>query len=81
MDSAKVSTTLLTPMDISKAFDEIPRQRLMDKLYNTNMHNTKRRLANYLGGWQSHVSFNGKSSHPRNFPTDVPQGTVLSITL
>ena len=47
----------------------IPRHRLTDKLYNTNMHNnTKRWLANYLGGRQSHVSFNGKSSHTRNFP-------------
>ena len=41
--------TLLTTIHISKAFDAIPRHRLTDKLYNTNMHNkTKRWLANYI---------------------------------
>ena len=54
----------------------------MDKRCNANMHNnTKRWLANYLGGRQSHVSFNSKSSHTRNFPNGVPQGSVLSPTL
>ena len=46
------------------------------------MHNNiKRWLANYLGGRQSHVSFNGKSSHTRNISNGVPQGSVLSPTL
>ena len=46
------------------------------------MHNnTKRWLANYLGDRQSHVSFNSKSSHTRNFPNGVPKGSVLSPTL
>ena len=48
--------TLLTTVDISKAFDAIPWHRLTDKLYNTNMHNnTKRWLPNYLRGRQSHM--------------------------
>ena len=73
---------LLTTVDISKAFGAIPQHRLTDKLNNTNMHNnTKRWLANYLGGRQSHVSFNSKSSHTRNFNNGVPQGSVLSPTL
>ena len=56
--------------------------RLMDKLYDTNMHNnTKRWLANYLGGRKSHVSFNGKSSHTRNFPNGVPQDHSVLHTL
>ena len=41
----------------------------------------KRWLANYLGGRQSDMSFNGKSSPTRNFPNWVPQGSVLSPTL
>ena len=60
----------------------IPRHRLTDKLYNTIMHNnTKRWLANYLVGMPSHVSFNGKYSHTRNFPNGVSQGSVLSPAL
>ena len=77
----KLQRTLLTTVDISKAFDAILRHILKGELYNTNMHNTKRWLANYLGGRQSHVSFNGKSSHTRNFPNGVPQGSVLSPIL
>ena len=76
------SPTLLTTIDISKAFDAIPRHRLMDKLYNTNMHNnTKRWLANYLGGTQSRVSFNVKSSHTRNFPNRVLQGLFCPLKI
>ena len=70
---------ILTTIDISKAFYAILRHRLADKLYNTYMrNNTKRWLANYLLGRQSQVSFNGKSSHTRNFPNGVPQGSGLS---
>ena len=71
---------LLATIDISKAFNAMPRHRLTDKIYNTNIRNTKRWLANYLGGRQAHVSFNGKLSHTRNFPW-VPQGSVQSPTL
>ena len=74
--------TLLTTIDISKAFDAIPRRKLITKIYNTNMeNNTKRWLANYLSGRQAHVHFQGKSSQTRNFPNGVPQGSVLSPTL
>ena len=72
----------MTTMKISKAFVVIPRHRFTDELYNRNMHNNiKRWLASYLGGRQLHVSCNGKSSHTRNFPNGVPQGSVLSPTL
>ena len=74
--------TILTTIDISKAFDAIPRRRLITKINNTNMeNNTKRWLANYLTGRQAHVNFNGKQSQTRNFPNGVPQGSVLSPTL
>ena len=70
------------PIYISKAFDAIPRHRLTDKLYNTNLHNNiKRWLANYSGGRQSHVLFNGKSSRRKKFSNGVPLGPVLSPAL
>ena len=82
MNSNKPERTLLITIDISKAFDAIPRFILTDKIYNTNMpNNTKRWLANYLADRRSHVTFKGKSSLTRNFPNGVPQGSVLSPTL
>ncbi|MEL7520422.1 MAG: reverse transcriptase family protein, partial [Cyanobacteria bacterium J06553_1] len=82
INSEKPHRTLLTTIDISKAFDAIPRRKLITKIYNTNMeNNTKRWLANYLSGRQAHVHFHGKSSQTRNFPNGVPQGSVLSPTL
>lgn len=74
--------TLLITIDISKAFDAIPRPLLINKIYNTTLHNnTKRWLANYLSGRQSYVHYNGESSTTKNFPNGVPQGSVLSPTL
>ena len=74
--------TVLVTLDISKAFDAIPRHNITNKIFNTNMHNnTKRWLANFLGGRCAHVSFAGQSSNTRNFTNGVPQGSVLSPTL
>ena len=74
--------TLLITIDISKAFDAIPRTLLINKIYNTTLHNnTKRWLANYLSGRQSFVHYNGVPSITKNFPNGVPQGSVLSPTL
>ena len=74
--------TLLITIDISKAFDAISRPLLINKIYNTTLHNnTKRWLANYLTDRQAFVHYNGESSKIRNFPNGVPQGSVLSPTL
>ena len=55
INSKRATQRKLLTIVISKVFDAIPRHRLTDKLYNTNMHNTKRWLANYLDGRQSQV--------------------------
>ncbi|MCP4274705.1 MAG: reverse transcriptase family protein, partial [Gammaproteobacteria bacterium] len=74
--------TLLVTLDISKAFDAIPRHNLTNKILNTDMHNnTKRWLANYLAGRCAHVTYAGQSSNTRNFTNGVPQGSFLSPTL
>ena len=54
----------------------------MDKLCDTNMHNnTKRWLANYLGGRQN-TCHSTASHHTKEIsPNGVPQGSVLSPTL
>jgi hypothetical protein len=74
--------TVLITIDISKAFDAIPRHLLINKIINTGAHNnTKRWLSNYLSGRQSYVEYNGKTSRTKIFPNDVPQGSVLSPSL
>ncbi|KAF2368698.1 Reverse transcriptase domain [Trinorchestia longiramus] len=73
--------TLLLTIDISEAFDVIPRYHLIKKIYNTELHNTKRWFANYLSGRQVYVHYSGKSSKTLNIPNGEPQGSVLSPTL
>ena len=74
--------TLLTAIDISKALDPTPRHKLINKIYNTNTKNNRKRwLANYLSGRKAHVNFNGIPSKIRPFRDGVPQGPVLSSTL
>ena len=82
INQSKPQRTLLTTIDISKAFDAIPRRSLINKIHKTNMsNNAKRWLANYLTGRQAYVSFQNKLSKTRNFPNGVSQGSVLSPTL
>jgi sarcosine oxidase/L-pipecolate oxidase len=74
--------TVLITIDISKAFDTIPHHLLINKIYNTSLHNnTKRWLSNYLSGRHAFVHYNDKSSNILRFPNGVPQGSVLSPTL
>ena len=74
--------TLLAAVDISKAFDTVPRHILIDKIIDTALPpNYKKWLANFLSGRQANTSWNGKRSKTRNFPNGVPQGAVLSPTL
>ena len=74
--------TLLVAIDISKAFDTVPRHILINKILNTHIHNNyKKWLANLLTGRKAHTTYNGKSSQTRHFQNGVPQGSVLSPTL
>ena len=74
--------TLLIAIDISKAFDATPRHLLINKIYNTNLHNnSKRWLANYLSGRTAHVNFNDIPSKTRPMRDGTPQGSSISPTL
>ncbi|KAF2345759.1 Reverse transcriptase domain [Trinorchestia longiramus] len=72
-----VKRTLLLTMDISKAFDAIARYPVINKIYNTELHNIKIWLANYLSGRQAYVHYSSKSSKTLNIPNVVPQGSKL----
>ena len=74
--------TLLATIDISKAFDTVPRHLLINKILNTPIHSAyKKWLANYLSGRRGQTYYNGKSSRTRHYTDGVPQGSVISPTL
>ena len=74
--------TLIATIDISKAFDTVPRHTLINKILNTNIHpNFKKWLANFLSGRHGYTIHNGKSSRTKHYTNGVPQGSVLSPTL
>ena len=74
--------TLLATIDISKAFDTIPRTLLIQKIFNTDIDMyTKKWLANYLTGRHAFTLFGEVPSSIRRFTNGVPQGSVLSPIL
>ena len=74
--------SLIAAIDISKAFDTVPRHVLISKILDTDIPpNYKKWLANFLSGRQAYVSYRGQQSKTRMFPNGVPQGAVLSPSL
>src|SRR5215470_12727900 len=74
--------TVLTTIDINKAFDTVPRHILIDKILNTDMHtNDKKLLANFLSGRAAKVTQKNSSSKTYRLFNGVPQGAILSPTL
>ena len=76
------SRSLIAAIDISKAFDTVPRYLLIAKILQSEVPpNLKKWLANFISGRQASVSWGGTKSKTRMFPNGVPQGAVLSPTL
>ena len=74
--------SLLATIDMSKAFDTLPRTLLIQKINrtNTNTHYEKW-LSTFLTGRNAYTVHNGTPSTKRIVPKGVPQGSVLSPTL
>ena len=80
--SKPAKRTLIAAIDISKAFDTVPRHLLTQKILNTDMHpNYKKWLANFLAGRHGYTEYNGKASRTKHYTNGVPQGAVLSPSL
>ncbi|XP_029657608.1 uncharacterized protein LOC115231815 [Octopus sinensis] len=74
--------TVLASIDISKAFDSVPRCGLTKKILTTGLDsNYKSWLANFLSGRMGYVSLMDHCSKQRYLPNGVPQGSVLSPSL
>ena len=74
--------TVAVALDLSKAFDMVDINTLLQLLTNSPLHpGIVRWLASYLKGRQSRVLFRGKTSSIRIIRTGVPQGSVISPAL
>jgi hypothetical protein len=74
--------TILVQLDLSKAFDMVSLEKLINELNLTSLPESVKRWLNcYLSGRQSKVQFRNQLSESRNVRTGVPQGAVTSPLL
>jgi hypothetical protein len=76
------SRTILTAIDINKAFDTVPRHILINKILDTPISpNDKKIIANFLSNRTGQVIQSKHSSKTYRLYNGVPQGAILSPTL
>jgi retron-type reverse transcriptase len=76
------SRTAMVVLDISKAFDNINHDLLLQKISDTTLHsNVTRWMAAYLQGRTAECLFQGATSPQFTCHSGVPQGSVLSPML
>ena len=80
LDLATPHAVLVARVDLSKAFNRVSHQMVIEDLY--DMHVPAWLLlilSSYLTGRSMILTYNGASSSPRNLPGSSPQGAFLGI--
>ena len=74
--------TVVVAVDLSRAFDTVNHDLLLQKVYDTNLNsNLVRWLSTYPRGREQAVVYNGQRSPFKRINRGVPQGAVISPTL
>ena len=77
-----VDRTVVVAIDLSKAFDTVDHDLLLEDIHNLQLNGyIKRFLCAYIRGRQTYVEFRGSKSRYRTMRQGVPQGGVLSPVL
>lgn len=80
MDKGKISITIY--LDLSKAFDTLDHEILLDKLHYYGIRNTSNDwFRSYLTNRNQFVSFDNHNSSMMSLSTGVPQGSILGPLL
>ena len=80
LDEGKVPVTVF--LDLSKAFDTLDHEILLNKLNYYGVHNVALNwFKSYLSDRQQYIEFNGTSSSILKIQTGVPQGSILGPLL
>ena len=80
MDNSNVPTNIY--LDLSKAFDTLNFDILLNKLHHYRIQGCSNRLLrSYLTGRLQYVEYNGHKSAHLPILTGVPQGSVLGLLL
>jgi hypothetical protein len=81
-DPKPARRTAICAVDVSKAFDSVNHNLLLQQISGTDLHpNLVRWLAAYLRGRSARCVWNSATSSPRTIYIGVPQGSVLSPVL
>ena len=81
-DSQSIKNLSILYLDFSKAFDKVPHNRLLQKLYDIGIQGKILDLIkDYLTARTQFVKIKESSSSPLNVTSGVPQGSILGPLL